>query len=521
MSKCPWFSSFLALLVIVAHASAARASQQVLQSTINSSHGRNVKEKQTHTPKTAWTPSMSSSHDHYDKDLFTPVEYLSALSETEFTSMWHPEFPNYGVRIKKSPFCDGGVKSYTGYIDIEARHLFFYFFESRNDPDKDDGQGVPPPWAFSWSSFDAGPCRISDANGTKYHPESWNSNANVFFVDQPIGVGYSYADYGEEVGTTEEAAKDIAAFVAIFFENFNQFKGRPFHMTGESYGGRYIPLFAAEVYDQNARLLEAGLTPINLTSAVIGNGWTETSTMVLSYYDMQCTAASVPPILDIASCVRMKQVVPRCEKRLKESCLDVYDEIDCTAASTFCANELAVPFSSTGKNPYDISRDCDGELEDTLCYPVTKYISNYLDSPSTQTKLGVDPSLRHSNYTLCSAKVSSAFSATLDVLQPSHLHVAALLERGIRVLIYVGTYDWICNWVGNERWTLALEWTHQREFVEEELRVWEVDGKRAGRTRSAGGLTFATVEGAGHMVPYDKPKEALELINRWMASEPL
>lgn len=29
-------------------------------------------------------------------------------------------------------------RSYTGYIDIEARHLFFYFFESRNDPDKDD-----------------------------------------------------------------------------------------------------------------------------------------------------------------------------------------------------------------------------------------------------------------------------------------------------------------------------------------------------------------------------------------------
>lgn len=27
--------------------------------------------------------------------------------------------------------------SFTGYIDIEARHLFFYFFESRNDPDTD------------------------------------------------------------------------------------------------------------------------------------------------------------------------------------------------------------------------------------------------------------------------------------------------------------------------------------------------------------------------------------------------
>ena len=28
--------------------------------------------------------------------------------------------------------------AYTGYIDIEARHIFFYFFESRGDPDRDD-----------------------------------------------------------------------------------------------------------------------------------------------------------------------------------------------------------------------------------------------------------------------------------------------------------------------------------------------------------------------------------------------
>ena len=34
----------------------------------------------------------------------------------------------------------------------------------------------------------------------------------------------------------EEAARDIAAFVAIFFEYFNEYQGRPFHMAGESYG---------------------------------------------------------------------------------------------------------------------------------------------------------------------------------------------------------------------------------------------------------------------------------------------
>ena len=34
--------------------------------------------------------------------------------------------------------------------------------------------------------------------------------------------------------------------------------------------GHYIPLFAAEVYDQNAKLVEMGMDPVNLTSIVLG-----------------------------------------------------------------------------------------------------------------------------------------------------------------------------------------------------------------------------------------------------------
>ncbi|KAJ7612594.1 serine carboxypeptidase [Roridomyces roridus] len=464
----------------------------------------------------------------YDDGLFTPVEDLSALSETQFSVLGHPAFPNYNVRIKKSAFCDETVGAYTGYIDIEARHIFFYFFESRNDPDTDDvifwTNGGPGCSSSLGLFMELDPCRISDANGPSFHPESWNTNANIFFVDQPIGVGFSYADYGESVSTTEEAAKDIAAFVFVFFEHFTKFKGRAFHMAGESYGGRYVPVFAAEVYDQNAKLLTEGFAPINLESVMIGNGITDFYHQMTSSFDMQCTSASVPPTLSVAECVRMKQMIPRCEKRLKESCVDKFDAVDCVAAGAFCETHLELPFWLSERNPYDISQPCDAKGMEDLCYPVTRHISNYLSLPSVRQSLGVDPAVP-ANFSSCSPIVGAAFNAHLDGLRPTEDYLGALLERGVRVLIYVGTYDWICNWVGNERWTLALEWSGREAFNKEALRPWAVGGNftgdkgRAGLVRSAKGLTFMTIDAAGHMVPYDKPKEALDLMQRWISGK--
>jgi len=81
----------------------------------------------------------------------------------------------------------------------------------------------------------------------------------------------------------------------------------------------------------------------------------------------------------------------------------------------------------------------------------------------------------------------------------------------VKALIYVDTYDWICNWVGNGRWTLALEWSGKNGFVNQALRSWNIDGKKVGSVRNSG-----PVDGAGHMVPYDKPVQALEIARRWL-----
>ena len=179
-------------------------------------------------------------------------------------------------------------------------------------------QAALHPWVCSWNwvnicvvyslapteAIIAGPCQIDmegiSPNGTTWNPYSWNAEANIFFLDQPyaivshhmhigahncrtprVGVGFSYADYGETVETTEDAARNVYAFITIFFETFSEFAGRPLHLAGESYAGKYLPVFASYIYDQNRVANAAGRNPINLQSVLIGNGITDISTYVL------------------------------------------------------------------------------------------------------------------------------------------------------------------------------------------------------------------------------------------------
>lgn len=48
--------------------------------------------------------------------------------------------------------------------------------------------------------------------------------------------------------------------------------------------------------------------------------------------------------------------------------------------------------------------------------------------------------------------------------------------------------------------TLGLDWTGKDAFTSQPLRDWKIGDRAVGVTRSAGPLTFATIQGAGHMV---------------------
>lgn len=103
-------------------------------------------------------------------------------------------------------------------------------------------------------------------------------------------------------------------------------------------------------------------------------------------------------------------------------------------------------------------------------------------------------------------------------MKPFHRLVPGILEQ-IPVLIYVGDADYICNWLGNQAWTDALEWPGQKTFNSADFKFLDVDGDRYGKLKSSGNFTFMKIFGAGHMVPMNQPKPSLDFLNRWVGGE--
>merc|ERR1712224_191612 len=82
-----------------------------------------------------------------------------------------------------------------------------------------------------------------------------------------------------------------------------------------------------------------------------------------------------------------------------------------------------------------------------------------------------------------------------------------LKEGKLDILVYSGDADYILNFRCTENWLSALEMKVKKDFV-----AWKgSDRQVAGYLTEFDGLRFATIKGAGHMVPKDRPSHALDL----------
>ena len=118
-----------------------------------------------------------------------------------------------------------------------------------------------------------GPFHINQDGQTVFENVfAWNKVGNVLFLESPRDVGYSFRS--NEVGpdnlyNDDKTANDTVLALQSFFAKFPEYKNRPFFITGESYGGIYVPTLTLALIKQ---IQNNNMPYVNFSGIAIGNG---------------------------------------------------------------------------------------------------------------------------------------------------------------------------------------------------------------------------------------------------------
>lgn len=68
--------------------------------------------------------------------------------------------------------------------------------------------------------------------------------------------------------------------------------------------------------------------------------------------------------------------------------------------------------------------------------------------------------------------------------------LASILNSGLRVLVFAGQYDMICNHIGIEKALGKVPWQHQKDWLLTAPGVWAMKGRPVGSVRAFKNLEF-------------------------------
>jgi len=448
-----------------------------------------------------------------------------------------------------------GVNSYSGYVDLDEKtHMFFWFFEARNNPNEAPLtlwlNGGPGSDSLIGLFQELGPCNVTENLTTQVNPYAWNEVSNMLFLSQPIQVGFSYAEsiigYEDDNGypienatnatgrwptsdpytydTTATAAEGtwhiLQAFLSLLPTLDSGVKSRTFNLWTESYGGHYGPAFFNSFYDHNLAIAngtENG-TELIMDTLGIGNG-------IIS----ERIQAPYYPEFAVNNTYGIKLVNDTIYEYMKMSyyiasgCRDWIDmcaaankstqdgRSTCATATNLCRSLVEQPYYVYGeRGVYDIRHPYDDPTPPS-------YFEDYLNQAEVQNALGVN--LNYSDY---GALVGEGFVDSGDFVYTEILDdLEGLLNKGVKIFLYAGDADYICNWFGGQAVSLAVNYTHADQFRAAGYAPFMVNGVEYGEVRQAGNFSFTRIYEAGHEVPFYQPEAALALFKRALENRTL
>ena len=443
---------------------------------------------------------------------------------------------------------------YSGYLSLSNGHNYHYWLtESQNDPDNDPVviwlNGGPGCSSLVGLLQELGPIHVYP-NGTLYPNEySWNTLANILFLESPICVGFSYQNGLSNCTMNDTTtADDNYEAILKFLDKFPVYTDNDWYVTGESYGGVYVPMLTERIL--------SGQANINLKGFAVGNGVSYAPFIKNGRYwyfyhhgmiseqvwsRMQTNCCTAPYNRD--SCPFNEPPNQLCQEAVNEAnnnCCDGvnlyniygpcyhYDDgndydyyfpkqrYQVTMTMNGFFDDLNIKYDDDNDNFKD-SDDC---LDD-------RGVNIYLNRLDVRQALHIPDILNNMIWNDCSDKTSNpslnytgSFSADL---RPTYNAIFEL-DDNIHATIYNGDTDAICCFLSDE-WFVD----NMNVSITNKWREWFIDNIDQGRQVGGwtqdydrgGGLHFVTIRGSGHLVPLYAPQKALKLFKYFLANQDL
>nr|CDJ84066.1 Peptidase S10 domain containing protein [Haemonchus contortus] len=434
-------------------------------------------------------------------------------------------------------------QQYSGYLRGSDKHRLHYWFVTCPT----DGPDVPvllwlnggPGSSSVWGMLtENGPFRPNRDGKTLFeNVYSWNRFAHVLYLEAPHNVGYSYSTKpNDNAYTDDQTADENYNALKDFFSMFPEYAARDFFVTGESYGGVYIPTLSRRIlngiYTQDLN--------INFKGIAIGNGELTTkhqvNSVILQLYTYgivgqteydALTSRCCPGVVDTTQCDFYTPYIyfdylgnyyprdgadPWCAQQILGIVMDqVWNSLndpyniyqDCYQTPVDNTTNTTPP-SSTSQYTNAISSD---SLDGFPCW-CDDMAAVYMNQPEVRAALHIPDFVQpwvNSNEPLNTLYYNRSYfemDGELQFILSNYLYQA----KGMRMLIYNGDTDQTAS--KREPWYYQLSSRNERQLA----------GYEKIFTRN---LHLVTVKGSGHLVPMDRPGPSLQMIYNFVKNNPL
>ncbi|KAJ3295870.1 Cell death protease [Rhizoclosmatium sp. JEL0117] len=370
---------------------------------------------------------------------------------------------------------------------------------------------------------------MSDQGQLIANLNSWHNQANLLYLEQPLGTGFSFNN-NPDIGpfTEYQVASQFLSFINGFYAVFPNTQSWDLYITGESYAGTYIPYMATAIIYCNKTLFD-GITPLPLKGIGIGNGFMD--------YNIQTGLPSIQNKFAYLSATNLFDSHPQDKKwvsELRDMCLSTQNASEYHALPYKCDPwSIANTWIQDSRNDFFNTSTCLDlyNIEKTIpCGDSDTFtarngaITNYLNTLSVRQALHVDPTdpnlLADQPFHVWGQCQDTTITLNRDQSYPSSdSFIPTLITAGLKVLIFNGDRDFMINYIGVEQVLANLTWGGETGFTTPR-RDWLVNAVNAGEYWYDRGLTYIRVWDAGHMVSADQPISGSAVLKELLAETP-